>query len=370
MPHSARLVGPFLAILLGLASAAPASAQLRGIRYCEVLAVYLRGGAPVAEVWNTVGFSLCPEDEWEALDPIAIRDQLGALTVLLNGPRFFLADGAEAPPSDEVTTFGTLTMRLVATLRLPGLSPPGPYASLSVERDNVWIFRAGSEVYELLDAEGRVYVMQAYSLIVDHTLSEADLPALGSRLALPPGWTYRTRVLAEDLLVAAQDGVATVVQDELANTYQLAVTDPEPECGDGIDNDGDGAADFGEDFGCDTTADLSERSPSLECDDGVDNDGDGRSDYDPVTKADSPTYAAGSGDPGCVHPLGHEDPPCSDGLDNDGDGLFDWDGAGLGAADPECSEPADYSEGTGCGLGFELVFLLPALTAARRRRLR
>ena len=58
---------------------------------------------------------------------------------------------------------------------------------------------------------------------------------------------------------------------------------------------------------------------------------------------------------------------CSDGLDNDEDGLFDWDGAGLGDADPDCSGPDDYYEETGCGLGFELVFLLPLLIAARGR---
>jgi len=35
-------------------------------------------------------------------------------------------------------------------------------------------------------------------------------------------WTYRTRVLDEDYVVVDQDGIATVVQDELQNTYQLA----------------------------------------------------------------------------------------------------------------------------------------------------
>jgi hypothetical protein len=41
-------------------------------------------------------------------------------------------------------------------------------------------------------------------------------------LALPQGWTYRSRVLATDLDVAAVDGIATVVQDDFADTYQLA----------------------------------------------------------------------------------------------------------------------------------------------------
>jgi hypothetical protein len=33
---------------------------------------------------------------------------------------------------------------------------------------------------------------------------------------------YRTRVVDEDYVVVDQDGIATVVQDELQNTYQLA----------------------------------------------------------------------------------------------------------------------------------------------------
>ena len=38
--------------------------------------------------------------------------------------------------------------------------------------------------------------MQSYSLAVDPTLTEADLPALGARLQLPPGWRYRVRQLS------------------------------------------------------------------------------------------------------------------------------------------------------------------------------
>ncbi len=39
---------------------------------------------------------------------------------------------------------------------------------------------------------------------------------------LPEGWTYRTRILDADYVVVDQEGIATVVQDELQNTYQLA----------------------------------------------------------------------------------------------------------------------------------------------------
>lgn len=48
-------------------------------------------------------------------------------------------------------------------------------------------------------------------------------------------------------------------------------------CSDGIDNDGDGVIDFGQDPGCSSAADLDETN--AKCADGIDNDGDGLVDY-------------------------------------------------------------------------------------------
>lgn len=61
--------------------------------------------------------------------------------------------------------------------------------------------------------------MQAYAQIVDKSLTYADLPGLGSRLKLPSGWRYTSMVPESDLILGAQ-GKATVVQDDLENTYQ------------------------------------------------------------------------------------------------------------------------------------------------------
>ncbi len=156
-----------------------------------------------------------------------------------------------------------------------------------------------------------------------------------------------------------------------------------PECGNGVDDDGDGLAD-GDDPGCTDPDDPSERAPELACDDGQDNDGDGRADFDPATFADVPTFAAGFGDPGCKSPTWSlEDPECQDGLDNDpGEDPVpdsrDFDGgASAGAssagADPQCVDRPwrkneAQSSGSGCGFGAELVLLLPLLRRLARRR--
>ena len=81
-------------------------------------------------------------------------------------------------------------------------------------------------------------------------------------------------------------------------------------CGDGMDNDGDGLADFPLDPGCTSLDDTTE--------------GD---------------MCPGVG-PGC--------PQCADGVDNDGDGLID-------SADPSCTTPSNASEGCASTDGVEEI---------------
>lgn len=125
-----------------------------------------------------------------------------------------------------------------------------------------------------------------------------------------------------------------------------------PECSDEIGNDADALVDFPADPGCTSSEDLSE---AADCDDELDNDGDGLSDY--------------GSDPGCRNrqEWAREDPACDNAIDDDGDSFVD-------AEDPECAaspawwtdEAAPYREG--CGLGVELVLVIPPLAALRRRR--
>ncbi len=76
-------------------------------------------------------------------------------------------------------------------------------------------------------------------------------------------------------------------------------------------------------------------------------------------------------DPGCRDPAwSFEDPKCDDGLDNDGDGLVDWDGYGLGDPDPQCVDRPwrNSEEPSACGLGVEVLALLPLLRVLMGRR--
>ena len=61
--------------------------------------------------------------------------------------------------------------------------------------------------------------MQSYSQQIDPRLDQASLDRLGPRLELPQGWSYQTLTPNRDLILEAT-GTATVLQDDLLNTYQ------------------------------------------------------------------------------------------------------------------------------------------------------
>lgn len=95
-------------------------------------------------------------------------------------------------------------------------------------------------------------------------------------------------------------------------------------CSDGRDNDTDGKTDFGQDPGCYSPDDMTEREAS--CTDGIDNDDDGKTDF--------------GADPDCSSPDDWIEKrlECSDGVDNDDDGKTDV------GQDPDCTSARDLTE--------------------------
>lgn len=211
-------------------SARTSPPDLRGARYGEVLLVTSREGQLTAAVYNTTGLNDCPPAIWRSLDPGQLAQDLGVLAVLLNGPRFWTLDRITAHATGEIRSFGGLQARWVAELPVPaGLDLAGQtgeryYRDMAIKRDTEWIFTAGRPVYEMLTPDGRTYVMQAYSHIVDDGLTLDSLPALGDRLHLPEGWRYRARTPDRELSLRTVTGEAHVLQDELQNTYMQLTT--------------------------------------------------------------------------------------------------------------------------------------------------
>ncbi len=60
------------------------------------------------------------------------------------------------------------------------------------------VYSKGKSVYELVDPDGNVYVMQAH----DEQFPVESLAKLGEKMKeLPKGWQFRTRTLTEDLVL-------------------------------------------------------------------------------------------------------------------------------------------------------------------------
>ena len=202
--------------------------NLRGARYGEIFVItghvnHIRGA-----VYNTLGLNDCPQEQWNALDPDEIKKETNARAIIMNGPRYFLMDKSQVALEnpEDVVSFGGLQFRKLATIQIPLTSMIGglkrkPYTEHTIERTTTYVFSAGKPVYELVAADGTVYVMQSYAQIVDPTLSEAKLSTLASRLTLPQHWHYRVRTLDQEYVMQAT-GEVHVIQDDLENTYQRA----------------------------------------------------------------------------------------------------------------------------------------------------
>jgi hypothetical protein len=133
-------------------------------------------------------------------------------------------DSAQAATGG-VHTFHGLRTTKVATIQIRSAADltQTPYTDRTIRRHSTFSWRKGRRVFELVAPGGDTYVMQSYAQIKDPTLTLARLGRLGRRLDLPPGWRYRTRRLRRKLTLTVKHH-ATVVQDELQNTYQLATT--------------------------------------------------------------------------------------------------------------------------------------------------
>jgi hypothetical protein len=227
-------IGTTAAAAIIIAALAPAGAQtvdkgkhmidgVRDARYFEIIPVARRGLRLVGTVYNTLGLNDCPPALWDKITEDAMRKRFRAIMVVLNGPRHFVMDaiGAEGDTATGATVDAgglALTARATIKLRLADMRTK-PYRERTVDRQTRYVFMAGRPVFLLVRPDGARYAMQSYAEMADKSLSYAELPTLGSRLKLPAGWRYETMTPDADLVLGAQ-GKATIVQDDLDDTYQ------------------------------------------------------------------------------------------------------------------------------------------------------
>jgi hypothetical protein len=199
---------------------------IRGARYCEVILAQTRLNF---SVFTTFGLNDCPDAAWKTITESSIKQETGSFFAHLNGPRYWVIDGFQQTllQNDRVQTLGGLEMREAAILHLTlsdVFTGASPYRPHRVDRQTTWVYRAGRPVYELIDPNGQIYVMQSYH-IEKNALTDKRLAILNAELNLPKGWQFRSGLLKRDVELTTSNNQAVVIQDDLLNTYQLATVD-------------------------------------------------------------------------------------------------------------------------------------------------
>ena len=211
-------------------TANPTRESMHGVRYCEILLISRKDDGIHGEVFNTFPLNECPDDQWKAIDTVAIAKAEGVFFASSNGPRYWAMDSVAKSDASETykKTFGEIEMNHYASVFV-GANPAAmqnPYTPRAVDRKAAFTFNAGTTVYMLRDAEGKTYVMQSWSQQVDPELVEDDLLTLGERLELPEGWTYESKTLTQEFVVETRAEDAQVLSDDLRNSYSYVATAP------------------------------------------------------------------------------------------------------------------------------------------------
>lgn len=215
-----------LLAILPILSQAAETMQIRGQRYCEII---VARSLTTYAVYNTWGLNNCPASLWERITIPEVKRETNASFVYLNGPRYWVIDGFKktALINPTVKTISGLGLREAGVLHLSLkdlLKPNTPYQERNVNRQTTWIYQAERPVYELIDPQGRIFVMQSLS-VQKRPMNEKALADLGNTLTLPKGWKFKTGILKKDEALEAINNQAVVVQDTFLNTYQMATHD-------------------------------------------------------------------------------------------------------------------------------------------------
>ena len=122
---------------------------------------------------------------------------------------------------DEVGVMGSEPVRVAGVEMIFGAHlPPGTlmipkYTVFSPAKTQNLSWKSGKPVYQIVDSDGHVYVLQGHKIPVE------ALATLGERMQkLPAGWKYRVIVLDEDLIMKLTPNVPIPsLQDEFNQIY-------------------------------------------------------------------------------------------------------------------------------------------------------
>ena len=199
--------------------------KARGFGQCEIFLLKGMAGRYEAQVYNTTQLNDCPPSKFDPINANLLAKKTGADVVWKNPRRFWMMDHLTVALVGEPREFDGLRFNFVANMQMPPNFTPGEgqaglaFQPTQIRRNSKYEFVKGKPVFLLLSPDGHTWVMQTYTTHTDPTLTEADLPNLGKRLKLPPGWQFKLKTLDRDLTITTT-GLAHIVPDNLENMYQ------------------------------------------------------------------------------------------------------------------------------------------------------
>jgi len=181
----------------------------RGYRYCELVFVYPQG----SDIYSTSHHGECSLEWWNGLDLEALAEEFGAKKAIKNGPQWWSMDEVGLMMSQPVPVAGT-GMGFGAHLP-PGTMDMPHYHVFNPAKFQNLLWKAGNPTYQLVDADGHVYVLQG------HKIPTEELATLGDRFQeLPEDWEYRVEAPEEDLVMKlTPNEPIPSVQDEFDQIY-------------------------------------------------------------------------------------------------------------------------------------------------------
>ena len=197
----------------------------RGAPWCEVGPVVGTPPDMTVHVYNSTSVDVCTVDRSDTLDPLALAAEFNVPKIIINPERFWAMDRVTFYNAGEVVDFDGVKAVWAASMTpemVRNILGAKRYTAAEIKRDTEWFYRKGKKVYLLRAPEGKVWVLQVYSHEVDKNLSMQNMDQIGEALVLPEGWTFEVKVLEKDLSIEPRraDGVAYILRDNLANTYE------------------------------------------------------------------------------------------------------------------------------------------------------
>ncbi|MCX6244152.1 MAG: hypothetical protein NTU98_05545 [Bacteroidetes bacterium] len=177
-----------------------------------------------AHMHATLGIQEADAHTMDVVDAVRLARELEVDMVAVNSGRILTFDEGEIQAGYIVDFHGvrlTWMGEMIAEDVFGQMTGPA-YIPALIYRLTKWTWKAGKKVHLLREPGGPTWVMQEYCKKVDPELTIDNLDQVGSKLKLPHGWKFETKVLTRDLVLDTTccDGWASMLRDELQCTYQ------------------------------------------------------------------------------------------------------------------------------------------------------